>query len=339
MSTTIFGWHYRRSKSPILYWYTLALALSSVGLLGAALVTISNTVFNWIVRLAAYLAGFYFLAGLLTTNDVKDKTAGNEGISARFADAFINDRRQLNVLFGKMLNSFAYHKIICDDNGEPVDYVFLEVNNQFEQMTGLKKEETLGRRVTSVIPGIEKDPADWIGVYGRVALSLQPVQFERYAEQLNKWFSVSAYSPRKGYFITIFEEITQRKKAEESLKRSEWIARQRAEELEGLQVKLEEKAVEVEEYATNMEQLAEERAEKLRNAERLAAIGATAGMVGHDIGNPLQAIVGDLYLIASDIASMPEGEGKESIKELEPSKTALSTSIRLFRTGRIMLNR
>jgi PAS domain S-box-containing protein len=206
-------------------------------------------------------------------------------------------------------------KLFCDDNGKPVDYVFLDVNNRFEQMTGLKKEKILGRRATSVIPGIEKDPADWIGVYGRVALSLQPVQFERYAEQLNKWFSVSAYSPRKGYFITIFEEITQRKKTEESLKRSEWIARQRAEELEGLQVKLEEKAVKVEEYATKMEQLAEERAEKLRDAERLAAIGATAGMVGHDIRNPLQAIVGDLYLIASDVASMPEGEGKESIKE------------------------
>jgi signal transduction histidine kinase len=64
-----------------------------------------------------------------------------------------------------------------------------------------------------------------------------------------------------------------------------------------------------------MEQLAEERAEKLRNVERLAAIGATAGMVDHDIRNPLQAIVGDLYLLASDVASMPEGEGKESIKE------------------------
>jgi PAS domain-containing protein len=186
MSTAVFGWHYRSSKSPILYWYTLALALSSIGLLGAALVTILNTVFNWIVRLATYLAGFYFLAGLLTKNNAKDKSKGNEGLSARFADAFINDRRQLDALFGKMLNSFAYHKIICDDNGKPVDYVFLDVNDRFEQMTGLKKERILGRRATSVIPGIDKDPADWIGVYGRVALSLQPVQFERYAEQLNK---------------------------------------------------------------------------------------------------------------------------------------------------------
>jgi PAS domain S-box-containing protein len=113
----------------------------------------------------------------------------------------------------------------------------------------------------------------------------------------------------------VVHDISKRKRREEAMKRTLNIASQRAEELEELQVKLEEKAAEVEEYATNMEQLAKERADKLKGAERLAAIGATAGMVGHDIRNPMQAIMGDLYLIASDVASIPEGEEKESIKE------------------------
>ena len=43
-------------------------------------------------------------------------------------------------------------------------------------------------------------------------------------------------------------------------------------------------------------QLAEDRARQLKDAERLSAIGATAGMVGHDIRNPLQAITSELYL-------------------------------------------
>ena len=63
-----------------------------------------------------------------------------------------------------------------------------------------------------------------------------------------------------------------------------------------LQGKLEEKAAEVEEYASQMEELAEDRAKKLKDAERMAAIGQTAGMVGHDIRNPLQAITSELYL-------------------------------------------
>jgi signal transduction histidine kinase len=59
-----------------------------------------------------------------------------------------------------------------------------------------------------------------------------------------------------------------------------------------------------------MEQLAKERAEKLKDAERLAVIGATAGMVGHDIRNPLQAIVGELYLSKGNLLSLSEGECK-----------------------------
>jgi signal transduction histidine kinase len=54
---------------------------------------------------------------------------------------------------------------------------------------------------------------------------------------------------------------------------------------------------------------------QLRDAERLATIGSTAGMVGHDIRNPLQAIVGDLYLAKSDLAAMPESEEKEGLQE------------------------
>jgi PAS domain S-box-containing protein len=79
--------------------------------------------------------------------------------------------------------------------------------------------------------------------------------------------------------------------------------------------KLEDARVQVEVFANQMEDLAKERAEKLKDAERLAAIGATAGMVGHDIRNPLQAIVGDLYLLECDLTSMPEGEEKKGMKE------------------------
>ena len=71
---------------------------------------------------------------------------------------------------------------------------------------------------------------------------------------------------------------------------------------------MEEKAAEVEEYASQMEELAEERAKKLKDAERMAAIGQTAGMVGHDIRNPLQAITNELYIEKMEIDSLAEGE-------------------------------
>ena len=71
----------------------------------------------------------------------------------------------------------------------------------------------------------------------------------------------------------------------------------------------------LEEYSKNLERLVEERTKQLKASERLAAIGATAGMVGHDIRNPLQAIAGDLYLIDNDVASLPEGETKIDLQD------------------------
>ena len=109
-------------------------------------------------------------------------------------------------------------------------------------------------------------------------------------------------------------EIAERKKMEEALK-------QRTEQLEQTQTKLEENAVQLEEYSSQMEELAEQRANQLKDAERLAAIGATAGMVGHDIRNPLQAITGDVFLAKTELASMPDSEEKknalESMNEIE----------------------
>jgi PAS domain S-box-containing protein len=131
------------------------------------------------------------------------------------------DRKQFNMFFERMMDGFAYHKIIVDKAGKPVDFVFLEVNSAFEKLTGLKREQLIGKKVTEVLKGIENDPADWIGVYGRVALTGEPTQFENYAKPLDKWYRVNAYCPAKGYFVALFEEITDRKKVEESLKKQQ----------------------------------------------------------------------------------------------------------------------
>ncbi len=124
-----------------------------------------------------------------------------------------------SVLFEKMQDAYAYHKVLLDEKGKPVDYVFLEVNETFEKFTGLKKEKIIGKKVTIVFPGIEKDPADLIGTYGKVAITGQAVKFETYFEPLKKWYSISAYSPKKEYFVAIFEDITGRKKSDAEISR------------------------------------------------------------------------------------------------------------------------
>lgn len=129
--------------------------------------------------------------------------------------------RKYRLLFDKMTNGYALHRIITDKDGTPVDYEFIEVNAAFEEMTGLRNSDVAGKRVREILPGIEKSPADWIGRYGKVALLGKDQTFEEYSEPLGQWYSVLAFSPEKGYFATIFKNITDRKLAEQQLKESE----------------------------------------------------------------------------------------------------------------------
>ena len=71
----------------------------------------------------------------------------------------------------------------------------------------------------------------------------------------------------------------------------------------------------LEQYAKNLEQLVEERTKQLKDAERFAAIGQTAGMIGHDIRNPLQAIAGELFLMKQDVDSSPDSQCKGEVQE------------------------
>lgn len=117
-------------------------------------------------------------------------------------------------LFDNMLNGIALHEIIVDKNNQPIDYVFKEINASFENITGLTKNITIGKRVTEIIPNIREDKTKWIDIYGKVALGGKSIVMESFTEQLNRWYNISAFSPQKGYFAVAIEEITDRKNVE-----------------------------------------------------------------------------------------------------------------------------
>jgi PAS domain S-box-containing protein len=71
----------------------------------------------------------------------------------------------------------------------------------------------------------------------------------------------------------------------------------------------------LEEHTKNLEKLVDERTKQLKDTERLVTIGQTAGMIGHDIRNPLQAIVGELFLVQQDVDSSPDSQCKSEVQE------------------------
>jgi diguanylate cyclase (GGDEF)-like protein/PAS domain S-box-containing protein len=127
-------------------------------------------------------------------------------------------KERYRTLFQRMSIGCALHKIIVDKENKPVDYVFMKVNDAFVRLTGLKRASVIGKKATKVMPEIEKSGFDWIGKCGKVAQKGGRLTFEQYSEPLKKWFSISAYRPMPNHFITLFQEITDRKIMEDKLK-------------------------------------------------------------------------------------------------------------------------
>jgi len=121
-------------------------------------------------------------------------------------------------LIENMPTAFAYHKVIYDKDNNAKDYIFLKVNNKFEELTDLKREEVINKKATDVLNNIVNDDFNWIQLYGEVALTGKSIKFQEYSGPLGRWYEVKAYSKEKGYFTTIFNDITERKLKEKELK-------------------------------------------------------------------------------------------------------------------------
>ena len=215
ISCVLFVSRYWRTRLPIQYWYSLGLISFTISLIGLVFTVHIGDAMNWCARIGLYFTGIYFLLAVMSAGQNSEKKVD---LAEEWAAAFVRDREQIDILFANMINAFSYHRIITDKEGRPIDYVFLEFNEAFVQNTGIKKEDAIGKRVTEILPGIKDDPADLINVYGKVALQGRSIRFETFFPPLDKWYTVSAYSPKKGYFITIFEDITEKKRSEKELR-------------------------------------------------------------------------------------------------------------------------
>jgi PAS domain S-box-containing protein len=117
-------------------------------------------------------------------------------------------------LFNGMTEGFALHEIICDEQGRPCDYRFLDANPAFERLTGLNRHDIVGRTVRDILP---KEDPHWIELYGSVALTGQPAHFESYSQSMERHYEVYAYSPAPRQFAVLFVDITTRRLAEEAV--------------------------------------------------------------------------------------------------------------------------
>ncbi|PSN13367.1 hybrid sensor histidine kinase/response regulator [filamentous cyanobacterium CCT1] len=122
-------------------------------------------------------------------------------------------------LFESMDEGFCVIEMLFDQNGKPIDYLFLETNPSFERQCGLYNVQ--GKRMRELIPNHDEH---WFEIYGSVALTGTPIRFENSAEVLQRWYDLYAFrigQPDSRKVAVLFKNITERKQAEQELQESE----------------------------------------------------------------------------------------------------------------------
>jgi PAS domain S-box-containing protein len=118
---------------------------------------------------------------------------------------------QYRSLFETMEEGFGIGELVRDEAGRAIDYVWVELNPQLERLSGLERKQVVGRRVSEVLPGLSDW---WVQTYERVVATGEAARFERYLDQLDRWYDCTVF-PRGGdRFAVLYDDITERKRAE-----------------------------------------------------------------------------------------------------------------------------
>jgi PAS domain S-box-containing protein len=120
-------------------------------------------------------------------------------------------------LFYSMNEGVCLHKLVYDASGKAVDYIILDANSVYEDITGIKREDAIGKRASKLY-GVKEAP--YLEIYAKVAETGEPTALATYFAPMEKYFSISVFSPAKGKFATVFTDITERRKQEELLRES-----------------------------------------------------------------------------------------------------------------------
>ena len=265
-----------------------------------------------LLRVAANLA----LIALQEARQLHEQNRAAEELERRVADrtaqlttvneALRESEKKYRTLFDSIDEGFCTIEVLFDGNDNPIDYRFLEVNASFEKQTGIQNAK--GRRMREIAPQHEEH---WFEIYGRIALTGEPVRFENQAAQLHSWYDVYAFrvgKPGDREVAILFKDITERKRAEEVLHQRE--------------VSLREAQTE------------------LAHVSRVTTMGELSASLAHEVNQPLAGIVtnanASLRWLGGELPNL--NEAREAIRRIirdgNRAAEVISRMLALFKKAR-----
>ncbi|MBN1629009.1 MAG: PAS domain S-box protein [Thermoleophilia bacterium] len=115
-----------------------------------------------------------------------------------------------------VMEAYAVCRLVYDHDGAACDWVFLDINQAFLDLLAIP--DPTGRRITEVSPGINERAPDILALCAQVVASGRPERVERRSPRSGKWLDVRVASLGSDHFLTVFEDISERKEAEEALR-------------------------------------------------------------------------------------------------------------------------
>jgi two-component system CheB/CheR fusion protein len=136
-------------------------------------------------------------------------------------ELFVTETRFTN-LFNRLTAGFSIAKILFNEKNKPIDWEYLIVNPAFEELVGMSLNDIIGKRGKDIRVSAEDDnEINWLETYSQVALEQKQQRIEVYAAKQNRYYQMTIFSPQKGEFAVIYNDISQLKQQEQKIKLSE----------------------------------------------------------------------------------------------------------------------
>ena len=130
----------------------------------------------------------------------------------------IDTEKLLGSLFHHMADGVALCELVSDADGKPVDYRILSANPQFEQGTGLKPEQVVGKLATEVYGTAQ---APYLAEGSAAAGNGQVSRLSIHSPSLARGHDVHIAPLAPGFFATIFLDVSEQRRHEQALRNSE----------------------------------------------------------------------------------------------------------------------